>query len=75
MLQKMKWQNFIISYLHLQTVNPVQEPLSMAEAFHLATQGGADVLGKGDTVGNFLPGKAFDALIINGEGVTGSAGT
>ena len=46
----------------------------MAEAFHLATQGGADVLGKGDTVGNFLPGKAFDALIINGEGVTGSAG-
>ena len=39
------------------------------EAFHLATQGGAEVLGQGDVVGNFLPGKSLDALIINPEGV------
>jgi len=50
------------------------EPLNMAEAFHLATQGGAEVLGQGDVVGNFLPGKSFDALIINAEGVHGAAG-
>lgn len=51
-----------------------KEPLSMAEAFHLATQGGAEVLGQGDVVGNFLPGKSLDALIINPEGVHGAAG-
>ena len=53
------------------TSEAVQEPITMEEAFYLATQGGADVLGKGDTVGNFLPGKSLDALIINGEGVGG----
>eukprot|EP00940_MAST-03C_sp_MAST-3C-sp2_P002792 g2792.t1 len=51
-----------------------QEPLSMAEAFHLATMGGADCLGMADKVGNFEPGKCFDALVVNGEGVIGAAG-
>ncbi|ORY48979.1 guanine deaminase [Rhizoclosmatium globosum] len=41
------------------------EALSYAEAFHLATVGGAECLSLGDTVGNFLPGKDFDALIID----------
>lgn len=32
-------------------------PSSFQEAFHLATMGGAEVLGLADVVGNFLPGK------------------
>jgi len=41
------------------------EPLSYREVFHLATQGGAEVLGMGDVVGNFLPGKKLDCLVID----------
>ena len=44
-----------------------RQPLTLAEVFHLATQGGAEVLGLGDDVGNFEPGKAFDALVVNAE--------
>lgn len=40
-------------------------PLTFAEAFHLATQGGAEALALGDVVGNFLPGKEFDALVVD----------
>ena len=40
----------------------------------MATLGGADVLGLADEVGNFETGKAFDALIVNGDGVVGAAG-
>jgi cytosine/adenosine deaminase-related metal-dependent hydrolase len=39
--------------------------LSYKEAFHLATVGGAQALGMGDVVGNFLPGKKLDCLIID----------
>lgn len=35
------------------------------QVFHLATQGGAEVLGLGAQVGNFEPGKYFDALIVD----------
>eukprot|EP00904_Undaria_pinnatifida_P002954 jgi/Undpi1/1265/HiC_scaffold_11.g04657.m1 len=42
----------------------VWQPLSFQEAFHLATVGGAEVLGLADVVGNFVPGKQFDALIV-----------
>ncbi|PRP78821.1 hypothetical protein PROFUN_00994 [Planoprotostelium fungivorum] len=35
------------------------------EAFALATVGGAEVLGLGERVGNFWPGKEFDALIVD----------
>ncbi|KAJ3019660.1 UNVERIFIED_CONTAM: hypothetical protein HDU68_010575 [Siphonaria sp. JEL0065] len=41
------------------------EALSYAEAFHLATVGGAECLSLGNVVGNFLVGKEFDALIVN----------
>jgi len=41
------------------------EPLNYAEAFHLATMGGASVLGLDDKIGNFFPGKSLDALIID----------
>lgn len=41
------------------------DPLTFQEAFHLATQGGAETLGLGDHLGNFLVGKNFDALIVD----------
>eukprot|EP00903_Cladosiphon_okamuranus_P022459 g20657.t1 len=41
------------------------KPLSYQEAFHLATMGGAEVLGLQNVVGNFLPGKQFDALVVD----------
>ena len=41
------------------------EPLSFSEAFYLGTLGGAKVLGIEKIVGNFEPGKSFDALIID----------
>ncbi|KAG6622045.1 Guanine deaminase [Phytophthora cinnamomi] len=44
---------------------PQEDSLSYAEAFHLATVGSAEALGLGDTVGNFMVGKSFDALVIN----------
>lgn len=44
---------------------PRSDPLNYSEAFHLATMGGADVLGLKDTVGNFEAGKSLDALMID----------
>ncbi|KAJ3276935.1 hypothetical protein HK104_003559 [Borealophlyctis nickersoniae] len=43
----------------------VWEPLTLAEVFFLATLGGAQVLGLENTVGNFEPGKEFDALLVD----------
>jgi len=43
------------------------KPLNHAEAFYLATQGGANLIGIGDKIGNFVEGKDFDALLINGR--------
>lgn len=39
--------------------------LQPAELIYLATLGGAQVLGLQDTIGSFVPGKAFDALWID----------
>lgn len=39
--------------------------LNYCEAFHLATVGGAEVLGMGDVIGNFKRGKKLDCLIID----------
>lgn len=39
--------------------------LTYVEAFFLATQGGAEVLGQGDHVGNFAIGKRLDCLVID----------
>lgn len=39
--------------------------LSWQEAFFLATLGGAEALALDSTVGNFIPGKAFDALVVD----------
>lgn len=40
-------------------------PLTLPEAFYLATLGGASILGIHDVVGNFVPGKEFDAIIVD----------
>lgn len=40
-------------------------PLTAAEAFSLATIGGAAALEMTTELGNLLPGKYFDALIVN----------
>ncbi|XP_014474611.1 PREDICTED: guanine deaminase [Dinoponera quadriceps] len=40
-------------------------PLSYKDVFHMATLGGANALSIGDKVGNLLPGKEFDALVID----------
>lgn len=43
--------------------------LSFNEIVFLATLGGADVVGMGDRIENFTPGKRFDALLIDGKDV------
>lgn len=47
--------------------------LPIATLLYLATMGGADLCGLANTVGNFTPGKEFDALLVDmrsgGEGV------
>ena len=43
--------------------------LGFEELVYMATLGGAEVLGMGDTVGSFEVGKVFDALVIDLEGV------
>ncbi|XP_055525014.1 guanine deaminase [Wyeomyia smithii] len=40
-------------------------PLNYKQAIYLATLGGAEALAIADKVGNFLPGKDFDALLID----------
>lgn len=44
---------------------PELKPISWQEAFFLATVGGSQVIGMQDTLGNFLPGKYFDALVVD----------
>ena len=39
--------------------------LSTDEVFHLATLGGADSLGMGNVVGNFLKGKKLDCIVVD----------
>lgn len=46
-------------------------PLTYAEAFHLATVGGAEVLGMGNKLGNLRPGKHFDAIVVDPHAVGG----
>ncbi|XP_025075598.1 guanine deaminase isoform X2 [Pogonomyrmex barbatus] len=40
-------------------------PLSYKDVFHMATLGGAKAFSIEDKVGNLMPGKEFDALIID----------
>ena len=44
---------------------PNLRPLRPAEAFYLATQGGALALGKGQTIGTLDPGKEADLIVVD----------
>ena len=44
-------------------------PLDYKEALYLATQGGSDALGLGDQIGDFTPGKWFDAVVVDGSAI------
>jgi cytosine/adenosine deaminase-related metal-dependent hydrolase len=46
-------------------LNEHYKAISYLEAFHLATVGGAEVMGMGDVLGNFIPGKKVDCLIVD----------
>jgi guanine deaminase len=43
----------------------IDDSLDFRQVFHLATVGGAKVLGMGDVLGNFMPGKKLDALVVD----------
>jgi guanine deaminase len=45
--------------------DPNVPPLRVAEAFYLATAGGARALGKSDTIGTLDPGKEADLLVVD----------
>eukprot|EP00475_Leptophrys_vorax_P021416 TRINITY_DN29147_c0_g2_i1.p1 TRINITY_DN29147_c0_g2~~TRINITY_DN29147_c0_g2_i1.p1 ORF type:complete len:466 (+),score=104.79 TRINITY_DN29147_c0_g2_i1:181-1578(+) len=45
--------------------NHLADPLSVDEAFYLATLGGHEVLKLDHELGNFLVGKKFDALVVD----------
>lgn len=44
--------------------DPSQKEISVKEAFHLATLGGAEALNLKNKIGNFAVGKSFDALCV-----------
>lgn len=48
-----------------QLSNSNDTPLSWKEALALATLGGAQALGVDANIGNFVVGKAFDALVVD----------
>ena len=50
-----------VSKLYWRYVDSTAAPLSFEEAFYLATLGGGEFFG---TVGSFLPGYAFDAVVL-----------
>ncbi|KAL2133439.1 hypothetical protein VTI74DRAFT_2325 [Chaetomium olivicolor] len=61
-------QAMIASYAREVMSQGEDKGLSIAEAFYLATLGGARVCGLEDKVGNFEVGKEFDALVIGTRG-------
>jgi guanine deaminase len=50
---------------HLPSSEKNYNALNFAQVFHLATLGGAKVMGLDDKIGNFIVGKQFDALLID----------
>ena len=53
--------------MHGDPTRPTYEPLSVGEAFFLATIGSASICGIDDRIGNFVVGKEFDALLVDME--------
>ncbi|KAK0612795.1 hypothetical protein B0T17DRAFT_541803, partial [Bombardia bombarda] len=58
-------QAMIASYAREVESKGEDKGLTIAEAFYLATLGGAEVCGLGATIGNFAVGKDFDALVVD----------
>ena len=59
---------FAITVSNINSALSLETPdshISTAEAFYLATLGGARVLGLQDKIGSLEPGKIFDALLID----------
>lgn len=54
-----------VSKLYKALIKNEDNPISLAEAFYLATIGGAQLLGLENKIGNFMEGKEFDALLID----------
>ena len=52
-----------VSKLYSCLISKSSKPLSLAEAFYLATVGGAELLGIGDKIGSFKPNMEFDAQL------------
>ena len=54
-----------IVHMQSKTSNSVYPPLTLEEAFYMATLGGARVMNLQDTIGNFVKGKALDAILVD----------
>ncbi|KJE91703.1 guanine deaminase [Capsaspora owczarzaki ATCC 30864] len=63
MLESLRLALIASKTVHFQ--EPALAPLRLYEGLHLATLGGAEVMGLQDQIGNFAPGKHFDALIVD----------
>lgn len=55
----------IVTSIQLSYNKKDAKPLSYSEVFYLATLGGARALAVDKQVGNFVPGKYFDAVIVD----------
>lgn len=62
-----------VSKLYKSLVKNDEEPISLPEAFYLATMGGAQLLGLENKIGNFSEGKEFDALLIDFNNITNNS--
>lgn len=60
-------QAIIASNYREMASNGAEKALSLQRAFHLATLGGAEVLGLQDRIGNLAVGKDFDAIVVSSE--------
>lgn len=60
-------QTIIASNAREVLSNGADKALTLSQVFHLATIGGAEVLGLDERIGNFAVGKAFDAAWISSE--------
>ncbi|KAG7206141.1 hypothetical protein KM043_003533 [Ampulex compressa] len=57
--------------VHLSFSNENYRPLDYKDVFYMATLGGAKALALDEKIGNFTPGKEFDALIVDVNAETG----
>lgn len=64
MLDAMRQASNVSRHLSMHTGND-EWTLKFAELVYLATLGSASVVALEDKVGNFIPGKYFDALLVD----------